>query len=114
LPKIPKIKFIIVLTYRLCYNQGGEFVPVISQFYGIIVRIYFKDTEKHYLEHIHVQYNEFDSVYSITDSKVLEGTLPPKQHKLVIAWMELHRDELIALWKVSQNDGEVFKINPLV
>lgn len=89
-------------------------MPIISQFYGIIVRIYFNDTEKHYLEHIHVQYNEFDSVYSIRNSKVLEGKLPIKQHKLVIAWMEIHRDELKALWNISQNDGEVFKINPLV
>lgn len=27
-------------------------MPIISQFYGIIIRIYFKDSEKHYLEHI--------------------------------------------------------------
>ena len=89
-------------------------MPIVSQFYGIIIRVYFNDTEKHYLEHIHVQYNEFDAVYSISNSNVLEGKLPPKQHKLVIAWMELHRDELIALWETSQNDGETFKINPLV
>lgn len=88
-------------------------MPIVSQFYGIIIRIYFKDTEQHYLEHIHVQYNEFDSVYSIKDLKVLEGKLPSKQHKLVVAWMEIHKDELRALWEVSQNDGEIFKIDPL-
>ena len=27
-------------------------MPIISQFYGIIIRVYFNDTEKHYLEHI--------------------------------------------------------------
>lgn len=88
-------------------------MPIVSQFYGIIIRIYFKDTEKHYLEHIHVQYNEFDAVYSIKDLRVLEGKMPSKQHKLVIAWMEIHKDELRALWEVSQSDGEVFKIDPL-
>lgn len=88
-------------------------MPIVSQFYGIIVRIYFNDTEKHFLEHIHVQYNEYDAVYSIKDVSVLEGHLPQKQHKLVIAWMEIHKEELIALWKVSQNDGEVFKIDSL-
>ena len=88
-------------------------MPIISQFYGIIIRIFFNDTEQHYLEHIHVQYNEFDAVYSINNISVLEGRLPPKQHKLVIAWMEIHKEELKALWKVSQNDGEVFKIDPL-
>lgn len=88
-------------------------MPIISQFYGIIIRIYFNDTEKHYLDHIHVQYNEFDAVYSIKDTSILEGKIPKKQHKLVIAWMEIHKDELIALWNISQNDGEIFKIDPL-
>lgn len=88
-------------------------MPIISQFYGIIIRIYFKDTEQHYLEHIHVQYNEYDAVYSIKNISILEGSLPPKQNKLVIAWMEIHKDELLALWNVSQNDGEIFKIDPL-
>ena len=72
-------------------------MPIISQFYGIIIRVYFNDTEKHYLEHIHAQYNEFDAVYSIRDSSVLEGKLPIRQHKLVVAWMEIHKDELNAL-----------------
>ena len=88
-------------------------IPIISQFYGIIIRIYFNDSEKHYLEHIHVQYNEYDAVYAIKNISVLEGMLPPKQNKLVEAWMEIHQEELIALWKVSQTDGEIFKIDPL-
>lgn len=88
-------------------------MPIVSQFYGIIIRIYFNDTEKHHLEHIHVQYNEYDAVYSIKGTNLLEGNLPQKQQKLVVAWMEIHKDELYALWEVSQNDGEIFKIDPL-
>ena len=88
-------------------------MPIVSQFYGIIIRIYFNDTEQHYLEHIHAQYNEYDAIYSIRDITILEGSLPQKQHKLVVAWMEIHKDELKALWRISQNDGEVFKIDPL-
>lgn len=88
-------------------------MPIISQFYGIIIRIYFKDTQKHYLEHIHVQYNEYDAVYSINNIELLEGKLPNKQDKLVVAWMEIHKEELKALWSVSQESGEIFKIEPL-
>ena len=88
-------------------------MPIVSQFYGIIIRMYFKDTQQHYLEHIHVQYNEYDAVYSIRNSKILEGKMPQKQHKLVIAWIEIHKDELKALWDVCQKDGEIFKIEPL-
>lgn len=88
-------------------------MPIISQFYGIIIRMYFNDLEKHYLRHIHVQYNEFDAIYSIDKIEIIEGSLPPKQHKLVVAWMEIHKDELNALWCVCQNNGEIFKIEPL-
>ena len=88
-------------------------MPIISQFYGIIVRVYFNDTQKHYLGHIHVQYNEYDAVYSIKEAKRLEGKLPQKQDKLVCAWIEIHKDELNALWEVSQKEGTIFKIDPL-
>ena len=88
-------------------------MPIVSQFYGIIIRIYFNDAEKHHLEHIHAQYNEYDAIYSIKQVKLLEGTLPKKQHNLVIAWLEIHKDELLALLKIIQDDGEFFKIDPL-
>ncbi len=88
-------------------------MPIVSQFYGIIIRIFFNDSEKHHLDHIHAQYNEYDAIYSISQLKVLDGFLPKKQHNLVIAWMEIHKDELVALWNVAQSDGEFFKIDPL-
>lgn len=88
-------------------------MSIVSQFYGIIVRIHFKDSEQHYLQHIYVQYNEYDAVYLIKDCILLEGELPPKQHKLLVAWMEIHKEELFALWNVAQNDGEIFKIDLL-
>ena len=88
-------------------------MPVISQFYGIIIRIFYKDIQKHHGAHIHVEYNEYSAVYSIENIDVIEGLIPPKQNRMVIAWMEIHKDELNALWKISQKDGEFFKIEPL-
>ena len=44
---------------------------------------------------------------------MIDGKLPSKQHKLVVAWMEIHKEELKALWEVFQKDGEIFKIDPL-
>lgn len=88
-------------------------MPIISQFYGIIIRIFFKDTQKHHGEHIHIEYNEYSAVYDINSIKIIEGDMPLKQNRMVIAWMEIHQEELKALWKISQNDGEFFKIDPL-
>ena len=45
--------------------------------------------------------------------RVLAGTFPPKQLKLVQAWVELHRDDLFADWELAVNGEEPFRIAPL-
>jgi hypothetical protein len=39
--------------------------------------------------------------------------LPRKQLRLVQAWIELHRDELMADWELAVNGEEPYKITPL-
>ena len=63
-------------------------MPIISQFYGIIIKMYFKEGEKHHKEHIHIIYNEYSAVYNF-DGQILEGELPNKQKKLVSLTDEL-------------------------
>jgi Domain of unknown function (DUF4160) len=41
------------------------------------------------------------------------GTLPSAKTRLVQAWIEIHRDELMADWQLAVNGEEVFKIDPL-
>ena len=88
-------------------------MPVISMFYGLIVRMFFFDTDKHHVPHIHVEYGEFNAVFSIADGEVLAGELPKAKLRLVQAWMEIHRDELLADWTLAVQGQEVFKIEPL-
>ncbi|MCL5991232.1 MAG: DUF4160 domain-containing protein [Bacteroidetes bacterium] len=88
-------------------------MPVISMFYGIIIMMYFKDRKKHKLPHIHVKYQENEAVINLKDSKVLEGKIPSNKKKLLEAWIELHRDELLANWELAVNGQQVFQIEPL-
>jgi hypothetical protein len=44
---------------------------------------------------------------------VLEGELPTGKLKLIKAWVEIHRDELMANWQLAVAGNEVFKIDPL-
>ena len=44
---------------------------------------------------------------------MIEGNLPGKQKKLVYAWIEIHKDELLADWKLAVNGNSVFAIDPL-
>jgi len=87
-------------------------LPVISQFYGIIIQMFFREKGKHHVPHIHVVYNEFDSVYDFEGNK-LEGELPKRQAKLVEAWILLHAEELKSLWNLMKNGKDYFKIEPL-
>jgi len=44
---------------------------------------------------------------------MIEGNLPSKQQKLVVAWMEIHKDELRANWKLAVSGQSIFTIDPL-
>lgn len=88
-------------------------MPVISMFYGIIVRMYFMDVEQHKRPHIHVQYGDETAVYALDDGDLLAGALPARQTKLVLAWIELHRDELLADWALAVKGEALFRIEPL-
>ncbi len=74
--------------------------------------MYALDTNKHHLPHIHVRYHEDKIVLGIPDGEVLEGQLPGRQMKLVQAWIELHRDELMADWFLASAGETPFKIDP--
>ena len=88
-------------------------MPVISMFYGVIVRMFYFDNAKHKTPHIHVQYGEQNVVIAIPRGTLLEGKIKPAKLKLVQAWIEIHQEELIADWKLAVEGQKVFKINPL-
>ena len=87
-------------------------MPVLSLFYGIIIRMYKEASEKHHKPHIHVEYAENEAAISL-DGEILEGSIPKSKLKLVEAWMEIHRDDLEANWKLLSHGEQFFKIEPL-
>ncbi|MDD2574430.1 MAG: DUF4160 domain-containing protein [Bacillota bacterium] len=87
-------------------------MPLISQFYGILIYLYRELNAKHKMPHIHAQYGEHEMSVSF-DGDIIAGSLPTKQRKLVEAWIVLHEDELRAAWKVYNESGEIIKIKGL-
>ena len=87
-------------------------MPALSMFYGIIVRMQSERGGKHNKPHIHALYGEDEIVVSI-DGEVLEGKIPNKQLKLLLAWMAIHEEELYANWKLLSDGEGYFKIEPL-
>jgi len=87
-------------------------MPIISTFYGIIIRMYFKDTEQHHKPHFHAAYGSFKAVFDL-EGNTIAGDFPLRQTKYVVAWADIHSEELSALWEVMQTDEEYFKIKGL-
>ncbi|GDX83977.1 hypothetical protein LBMAG43_00190 [Methylococcaceae bacterium] len=75
-------------------------MPEISQFYGIIIRMYLIDNE-HPPQHIHIKYGEYEAVMELTNLNIIDGSLPKKCRQLVREWAEIHQDELIEMWSTQ-------------
>jgi hypothetical protein len=80
-------------------------MPVISRFYGIIIKMFFKGSE-HNPPHFHAVYGEYLGEFNINTLEMIEGDLPRNARKLVKKWAEKHRKELITIWE-SQEFKEI-------
>ncbi len=76
-------------------------MPVLARFYGIIIRMYFLQSE-HNPPHIHAIYNDDVAAIDFMTGKVLEGHLPNKAMDLVLEWIEIHREELKMIWETQE------------
>lgn len=94
-------------------DELRRYIPTISMCYGVLVRMFFYDAEKHKLPHIHAEYQGEVAVYSIPDGNLLAGNIPKKKHKLVVAWIEIHQEDLLADWQLAVNGKKPFPIRGL-
>ena len=88
-------------------------MPAISMFYGIVIYLYFYDDERHKIPHIHAKYQGQDASVSIVNGEILAGDIPLSKLRLVQAWIEIHRDALMADWELAVNGQPPFAIEPL-
>lgn len=88
-------------------------MPIISMFYGVVIMMFFGDNRRHKKPHIHVEYQDHEAVISIPGGRLLRGSLPPAKLKLVAAWIEIHKDELMADWSLATRNEPLFRIEPL-
>ena len=70
-------------------------MPTIAWFFGIVVRMYYRDHEP---PHFHAIYQGHEAFVSIDTGEIMEGSLPRAAIPLVRAWAERHRAALAANW----------------
>jgi hypothetical protein len=88
-------------------------MPELSRFFGIIIRMYAEPLAPHHRPHFHAYYQESVAVYGLDPVELINGSLPLRQQRLVEAWAELHRPELVEDWQLLQQGRRPQPIAPL-
>jgi hypothetical protein len=88
-------------------------MPEVSRFLGIIITMYY-EVGTHQKPHFHARYGEYRASFTIDPPAVLAGAMPRRQQHLILAWTELHRDELLANWDRVAQDDPLKRIKGLV
>jgi hypothetical protein len=88
-------------------------MPELARFFGIIIRMYAEPFAPHHLPHFHAYYQDHVAVYGIDPVEILNGKLPMRQQRLVEAWAEIHREELLQDWQLLQAGRRPRPIDPL-
>mgnify|MGYP002508161533 CR=1 FL=1 len=66
-------------------------MPEISLFYGIKISM---NWSEHNPPHFHAEYANYKASVLIEDGIISAGYLPKRQLKFVLAWAELHKDDV--------------------
>ena len=70
--------------------------------------------DDHNPPHFHADYNGQKILVDIVKGRVLQGAFPSRQLKFVLAWTEIHRDELMQDWELAKDNQTLIKIAPLM
>ena len=88
-------------------------MPTLSMFFGIVIRMYKEGSGRHHRPHLHAQHGNKAAVFDLETRDILAGELGPDDVDRVRAWMSIHREELFANWRLLEEDGTFFRIEPL-
>ncbi|MBQ6733436.1 MAG: DUF4160 domain-containing protein [Lachnospiraceae bacterium] len=85
-------------------------MPTISAFRGIKVFIHWRE---HRPPHFHATYGGEEVLVLINELEVFEGSIPPKQLKMLLGWAAFHQEELMENWNLAEKSQELFVIEPM-
>lgn len=85
-------------------------MPEVSRFYGIIVRLYYRD---HPPAHFHAIYGDHEALIEIESGRINRGSLPKTALELVNQWRAIHLTELRDDWNRARQQMPILPIKPL-
>ena len=84
-------------------------MPTISEFFGISIVIRFID---HNPPHFHAYYQQNKISVEIMNGKV-RGEMSERALRMVLEWLDLHREEIMNAWELASIGQNPSKIEPL-
>ena len=91
-------------------QRDHQSVPTISRFFGIVIAMFYDD---HGYPHFHARHADGEAKVRIDNLEVIDNTLGRRQLRLVLAWAELHQDELEDNWRRARSGETLNEIEPL-
>lgn len=85
-------------------------MSTISRFFGIVIAMFFDD---HGYPHFHARHAEGEAKVRIDNLEVIDSNLPRRQLRFVLAWAELHQEELAENWQRARAGETLKEIEPL-
>ena len=85
-------------------------MPVISKFYGIVIRMLFLRT---FVAHFHAIYENTELVVALNPLRILQGDAPARVRNMVLEWANQHQQELLEAWNRLSAAGQPKPIAPL-
>jgi hypothetical protein len=76
-------------------------MPVITRFYGIIIKMYFSQSE-HGLPHFHAIYGEYNGIFNIQTMEMVEGDMPLRAQRLIKEWAGQYQQDLLLMWNNNE------------
>lgn len=85
-------------------------MPTISRFFGITIAMFFDD---HDPPHFHARHAEGHAKVRIDTLELIDSTLGRRQLRFVLAWAELHQEELLENWRRARASETLLEVEPL-
>ena len=85
-------------------------MPEISLFFGIRITMFYDD---HNPPHFHAEYAGHKALVNIQEGYIMRGSLPNRQLRFVLAWNEMHKDELMQNWELAKDQQPLNHVSPL-
>lgn len=75
-------------------------MPVISRFYGIVIKMYLRQKE-HNPPHLHAIYGDYVGLFSLEEGEMYEGDIPVKEQKLIKNFILHYKEQLYDMWRTQ-------------